>query len=385
MDATPNKNAPQTGEPITMLRERDGSYNDATPTRAIQRTPSLRPSDSTSISSSVSNTSLGKRKRRPTSPIKQVADMLSFGVPIQTRALDDLPYSEVSMELETMVRQVKRFGLGRGIFSGADAMAYSSPADMDIYEATISMDDARGFLGTLPARTSLERICEWARDSAGTPRCEAAWNAAVHYPLLDASLLTSTNPNLTCGIFKRVRVDRPIALLPVTAHDGDIAGSKKADFAIVLRLAEHRHRALAHCGIKSLNQTTYAPLRAAPIVVNIETKLEGQNWDDAQHQWTIWVAAQIAQINILLTEAGHGPDQVSLLPFPLFITQGPDWFFLVAEAGDPIVLWSKVLIGSTTSLLGTYQVVAALQWLMHWAQNVCLAWWERWILEILGV
>lgn len=64
------------------------------------------------------------------SPIKRVADMLSFSVPIRIRALDHLPYSEASIELKSMVRQMKRFGLGRSMFS--------SLANMDTYEAAVS-------------------------------------------------------------------------------------------------------------------------------------------------------------------------------------------------------------------------------------------------------
>lgn len=68
--------------------------------------------------------------------------------------------------------------------------------------------------------------------------------------------------------------------------------------------------------------------------MSIETKLTGQNWDQAMLQVGIWAAAQFTKLEQLVTETNEisGKDEVVReLPFlPLIIIQGHDWNFLAA-------------------------------------------------------
>lgn len=78
----------------------------------------------------------------------------------------------------------------------------------------------------------------------------------------------------------------------------------------------------------SVNQTLYAPLRTRPISVNIETKLTGQNWDEAMMQVGIWTAAQFSRLEQLVDRT-----DVTLPFIPIIIIQGHDWTFLAASRG----------------------------------------------------
>ena len=45
------------------------------------------------------------------------------------------------------------------------------------------------------------------------------------------------------------------------------------------------------------------------------------------------------------------------------------------------VLWTKQYIGSTSSILGIYQIAAALQYLAKWSAKVFWPWYRQAVLE----
>lgn len=84
--------------------------------------------------------------------------------------------------------------------------------------------------------------------------------------------------------------------------------------------------------IPSVNHTWHAPLQTRPISVNIETKRTGEGWDTAMVQSAIWVAAQFAKLEQLVTDLDG---DVETIPFlPIIVIQGHDWYFLAASRGE---------------------------------------------------
>lgn len=132
----------------------------------------------------------------------------------------------------------------------------------------------------------------------------------------------------------------------------------------------------------SFNQTFDPPLRAAPITVSIETKKAGIEWEKAVIQISTWAAAQFTRLEQLLDDSGH-PGQSPLF-LPLFIVQGHDWSFLAAtrQPGGLTTIWSKVIVGSTNSALGIYQIVATLRLLAQWSTDVFKPWFWKYILGL---
>lgn len=125
----------------------------------------------------------------------------------------------------------------------------------------------------------------------------------------------------------------PSSLLPTFAATERLP-SKKADFALTLRLPRETEKKLAQAGIVSLNQTSYEPLRYSPVAVSFETKLTGENWDTAQLQLNTWALAQVAHLRTLLSKAGS--IAASIPPLPLVVIQGKSWTFMYLEVREPI-------------------------------------------------
>jgi len=76
---------------------------------------------------------------------------------------------------------------------------------------------------------------------------------------------------------------------------------------------------------------------------------------------------------------------ISSLPcLPLIIIQDHDWEFYVAEmhTATQIVIYRDEKMGSTSSLLGVYELLAATRRLARWVDEVYRRWLEKEILEI---
>jgi len=187
---------------------------------------------------------------------------------------------------------------------------------------------------------------------------------------------------------------QPPDLIP-SSTPAEKTPSKKADFAITLLLEQGRKVAIAQARIQSLNQTFYDPLRYSPIAISIETKIPGEGWDTGLIQLATWASAQHTQLRGLLLQGGKPTTQC--LALPLIIIQGHDCYFLIMEdtqvysvsrrrrrhieADTTTESVEQNLIGTTTTLLGTFQIIAALQYLMNWAVEVYRPWFEE---NVLG-
>lgn len=70
----------------------------------------------------------------------------------------------------------------------------------------------------------------------------------------------------------------------------------------------------------SINHASHEGLRHRPIAVSIETKTESRPPEEAKEQLGVWIAAQVARIELLLDETAFGsvsaPPQPSSLPPP---------------------------------------------------------------------
>lgn len=99
--------------------------------------------------------------------------------------------------------------------------------------------------------------------------------------------------------------------------------SKKADFAVALKLGFERERALSQSGIATLNQTEYEPVRYSPLALSIKTKVPGEGWDDAQIQISTWMLAHIAKLKELCLKAGI--PCVKGLSHPIVVIWGHEW------------------------------------------------------------
>jgi hypothetical protein len=171
------------------------------------------------------------------------------------------------------------------------------------------------------------------------------------------------------------RVDFCISIQPLVSSDRDaVKGAAGSS---------------AHFGI---NHTDYTPLLYEPIGISIETKCTGEDWAEARHQISVWLAAQWRRLDGLLLrraasmEATGGPaaELPDMTFLPGIIIQGHDWNFIAAtrgggspDTGARTVVWHKVLIGSTTSLKGIAQIVTTVQRLARWSAFTYWPWLKK--------
>lgn len=139
----------------------------------------------------------------------------------------------------------------------------------------------------------------------------------------------------------------------------------------------------------SINHTDFAPLRACPISVSIETKLTGEDWQSAMSQQTVWLSAHWNRLNRLTNDSQPARDELCFLP--AIIVQGHDWTFLAATRGELIheigrrqtIIWHKLAFGSTGGLKGICQIIKVLQRLAQWSERTYWPWFKKFALNNL--
>jgi hypothetical protein len=81
--------------------------------------------------------------------------------------------------------------------------------------------------------------------------------------------------------------------------------------------------------MRSFNHTRYGPLTYKPIVVSITSKSKDESLQEAEIQLAVWTAAHLSRLRDLLDKSKVETNDLPWLP--LFIAQGPHWYFLFAS------------------------------------------------------
>lgn len=108
--------------------------------------------------------------------------------------------------------------------------------------------------------------------------------------------------------------------------------STKIDFAVTLDLPESLIDRLIVEDVDTVTQSTYAPLRFSPILLDIETKMPGMDWKRAKTQISTWMLAGKQVVLSLMQRKIM--DRLTIPPRPLIIVQGQDWNVLLVEDGQ---------------------------------------------------
>jgi hypothetical protein len=170
------------------------SPNSATNTAAVGIT---EPNDDVSIpsaSSSRSSThtidSRGIKRRRPTSPAKQLEERRYAKYPIQHRPVANLDL--VNEMMRDVVKRVRRIGRAKGVLSPKDAewAQILSAGDADVAKDII--DTSENCYGAAPDLARMQRIVERAARNAAAGASEAAWNSGVHDFLIEEAYFGSS-------------------------------------------------------------------------------------------------------------------------------------------------------------------------------------------------
>ena len=126
--------------------------------------------------------------------------------------------------------------------------------------------------------------------------------------------------------------------------------------------------------IRSWNHTIQR-LNEHPIAVNIETKSPLKSWTDGKPQIAIWTSAWFKRLWLLWKRkwelAKKESPEFQIPAVPILVAQGHEWHLLIfkKEPGRTMVR-GDIFIGSTKNCYQTMKVIAALHWVMDWAETV---------------
>lgn len=183
---------------------------------------------------------------------------------------------------------------------------------------------------------ALRRIEQAAKRCQVEEASEAAWNVEVHGPLLELAL--EPFPTLSRDILTQARISRPFVPEMKAASHYDFARTKMIDWGIRLHPSQSTAALIQEMLLplpenqRSINQSTYGPVKFDPIVVSIETKAANGGAEEARLQLGVWVAAWHQRIRKFIN-----PDQV-IVTLPLIIVLEHKWQLLFAcDRGSQIV------------------------------------------------
>lgn len=188
------------------------------------------------------------------------------------------------------------------------------------------------------------------------------------------------------------------------AASDSIKHEKQVDFCLALETYDDAvkdliYRAALGAPHESINHTEHFPLRFKPITVSIKADQINSDPAPALYEMCTWLSAQWIHLQGLLRskESREGqqssaqqqqPPQTRPPFLPGILIEGYRWSFVAAtlgeernEGGWEIIIWTGIDIGSTESLRGMAQIVAALQILVDWSISTYGPWFEELISE----
>ncbi|RMJ02397.1 hypothetical protein CDV36_015336 [Fusarium kuroshium] len=321
---------------------------------------------------------------------------------IQYKAFDGRESASAPASLKELVASIEADAFGQGIISDHDLALLGSDALGDpLFSSVFASSrfvDRTGVRAQLGASLSKEVVCEIldeAEECEEMRHSEANWNCFVHSRLIRLALrLSSVNSDnhqdasrirIGCLNATTAQISKPFA-----PHTFGRKHDKRIDFCFYIDLpdsnpASHTLNQVCHQTLHgSINHTDYAPLLRRPVCLSIETKRTGEDWQAALEQTSIWLAAQWACLDKLV---GTPAVATGLDFLPALIVQGHDWFFVSTTRNRrpdwryETILWSKVVVGSTASARGLYQVVTTIQRLAKWCSETYWPWFAT---QVLG-
>ncbi|KAH8743411.1 hypothetical protein F5883DRAFT_593105 [Diaporthe sp. PMI_573] len=362
-------------------------------------------------------------RRRSPSPIKSIADLDRLEKPVFiTEAESSSTIPPDAVDLFESLQDISQFDqfIPEDIREEFTSQLDGSEKIKDRFftkSAVIGADGSKeDLLGDLQ---EIRRIYFEAQESSQLCRHEAAWNSAVHHPLL--TLAFNDRGGKELGQRARARVEnitsatiagdcvprwsgspskRTFTLaqyttakyLDSTSHSK--AGSKKVDFAVVLvpppdSVLQNNIQTVLHLLdmapllSRSISPSTYMPLIKSPIAIAVETKTVTASRNPLV-QLGLIAAAVHRRLHTLPVTKAAGASPVTktsmLVTLPLIAVTNHRWeLYFGCDRGDKIELIGPLGIGSTASLVKSYMLLACLRLLKVWVQEVFQSAFAQWI------
>ncbi|KAL8855499.1 MAG: hypothetical protein Q9178_007853 [Gyalolechia marmorata] len=226
------------------------------------------------------------------------------------------------------------------------------------------------------ART--KEIHEAALECSNARLSEAAWNSEVHSRLFRLALQGDYRSK---GIWYQDVTAARIRERKLLAKVGGLSiQSKMVDYALVIKPSvkmegqiRSRMRTLK---LKSLSASHAEYMRFEPCASFMETKRGPEGGDKGHVQLGTWIGTNFNKLKQMVGNDANLP------AIPLLISYGHNWNLMIAQMKDnELLLLSDRMLGSTNTLLGIYQVLAAIRRLAKWADEQYRPWFEKTFLE----
>ncbi|KAH6952511.1 hypothetical protein BKA56DRAFT_504853 [Ilyonectria sp. MPI-CAGE-AT-0026] len=243
----------------------------------------------------------------------------------------------------------------------------------------------RDTLGCTPSPEDVMYILESAAECATKDQAECGWSSDVHHEVLVLAL-RRRQPGRTYKQLVKFMACSTAQL--IKEYKLPSAPDKKIDYCIYIDpqhdaanpdMVDHIDNLRCQLPLYSINVTSEISLLKNPLAIPIETKRSGEGGDDAALQVTTWLEAQLEFLHRLIRRClprdGDTPTLNDIGFLPGLIIQGHTWNFVAAtRQGYETVIWSKMIIGATSDIVGIYQIVTFLQILRDWVVKTYWPW-----------
>ncbi|KAK1566163.1 uncharacterized protein LY79DRAFT_529297 [Colletotrichum navitas] len=354
--------------PLASSAQSHATDNADTPRVSKSQRPNLlaRTPSQASRASKASKASSASR----VSPTKQIASRQNKPWPVLVQQYDP-DETDIPASLRRVWTALSSFALGKGVISRSKkdeiSKAKETSARFESIDGDWFFDDnsTRDQLGPSPTVAQVMKILDFAKTCANEKHDEDSWNQCLHNQILQLAV-----PQM--GAKQDNVFFLPCATAKILDTYIDSRGpARKVDFCFVVEPGPQTAEAITAIQHEddlfsmSINHTDYHPFRRRPIVLSIETKVEGAGINDAQAQLLIWLEAQWRLLRRLASRA----DPPRPLPdfLPAIIIEGHKWYFVACPKDEEkTVLWSELFLGSTQHAIGVYSIVCCLQYLSRW-------------------
>lgn len=326
----------------------------------------------TSSKSSTNSITTPKRSRNPTKHMSdfKLADISAISRPFVERKE---AFPKITDNLYLDLKEIERARGTIPICYKTRVMKYTA------LDHPHKDDFSAGQLALFP-NENLEPVAFWHRmsivlrnalDCQKREAPEATWNEKVHSPLLEVAL--EGNPlHVNYANVTSARIT-DTSVLPSTAAGQKVMDAKIVDFVMILDYLDQDAEkqvieSCRHQVTDSINHTSMTFIRYSPIAVSIETKRGAVEEYTANVQLALWVYAHFAKLKTFIPANRHH----TIPHLPLVKVLGHQWFLQLAKPSgsrSEIVIYGDLLLGSTSSMLGVFQVVAAVRRLARWVGN----------------
>ncbi|KAI3571101.1 hypothetical protein IWW34DRAFT_639902 [Fusarium oxysporum f. sp. albedinis] len=396
----------QPGSPSKRSIE-DSAHEDLTPKPLRNKRPkSLRSESSCSLPASQSQYHTSTKSGQ-SSPLRDLNTLEHDENGLKPRDLSTFHPQPPS--LEALLERIDVFAYAEGILPIA-SQAMLEMLDAEEYwdmkwarlgpRSNKHYSPDRDALGCTPMPDAVRQIVSQAAECSENNHPEVNWNISVHSRVLDMAFEPSgSRPGLIGSMGSSTASI-------ISEYHRSISRTKRVDFCIYIDPKKDPSYGEAEsdldvlskillCGV--INHTDFFPLRNRPIALSIETKKPGDAWDKAKLQLGTWDAARWAFLRHLVetykAQKARIRDQnpcpmpmdITKLPdfLPGIIIQGHDWNLVITtQQAGRTMLWQRVLMGSTQSTKGVYQIICCLQLLRQWAEDSFWPWLRNLLAEL---